>query len=284
MMSIRYLYVIQRDEEPATITILDYASLQPNIRDMKFMIMHCSVDVIGAISRFLTKGGYIFNQSHSHHVGALVSETFKIVAGGRFPISDMYLVLGPLQSEVIVKLYLRNPIDVDVKALIEKIDTVSKSIEVSDKLFSDIVLENQALRKMVDALIATNTSLRVDVDQLSAESAETYCSIDAMSKDIDDINDAAISKLSADISRLSTENASLHCIVNGLISVVDELRERVSEMREDMDKKAFINGSYFDDVSEPPVAEPEKTEIAIVPTPETVITDPPAVPARWGWF
>lgn len=161
-MSIRYLYVTQRDEEPASITVHDFGSLQPNIKDIKFMIMHCSCDAIGHVVRFLTKGGYVYTQCH-----ATSGETFRVTAGGRFPLAELYLSLGQLQSEVILKLYLRNPIDVDVRSMLEKIETIAKRIELSDKIITDVVNENASLRKRIKEAEENVASLSEETEYIN---------------------------------------------------------------------------------------------------------------------
>lgn len=299
-MSIRYLYVTQRDEEPTTVTVLDYTGMQSSSRDVKFMVMHCSIDIIGTISRFLTKEGYIFNQSRSHHVGALIAETFKISAGGRFPVTDLYLALGPLQSEVVSKLYLRNPIDVDVKALVEKIDAVSKSIEVSDKMFGDVVRENQTLRAMLES---ANASVREDVvrenqilrELLDSTSTVLRTSIAHLQSRIDEImrnNEEIQIKINGALSTSSTIRTEI-ASVRGLLvqsrqdaeetntairDEVTKLSTMIEGLKGEVDKKAFINSAYFD---EEPEEVPEKTEEIPEKTEEVPDAHPQGLWGRW---
>jgi uncharacterized protein YoxC len=344
MMSIRYLYVIQRDEEPTTVTVFDFLAPQTTVRDVKFMVMHCGADIVGTISKFLTKGGYLFNQSHSFHAGAIISETFKIGSGNRFPLNEMYLVLGPLQSEVMVKLQMRS----DVGPIMDKIDTISKNIEVNDKLFANVVNENRSLRSdlvrvtstvdelrgIISGMSKDNESLRSYVKQLTESVKEqTECmqslggDIKEMSEDCQNLREDCQNlrddcqnlrddneNLRGDNQLLSDYNKELWSMVGTLSESVDDLKTTVAGIREDIDKKAFINGSYFDDTgsetgSETPIITPPEDTTSETPivaeevipetppitieTPPTTIETPPIetpiviveVPQkRWGWF
>lgn len=217
-MSIHYLYVSQHDEEPSSIIVSDYKTLQSNIKDMKFMIMHCGGDIMACISRFLTKSGYIFTQAAHHAPLAITSNVFRITQSRPFPMSDLYLTLGPLQSEVIMKLYHRQPIDVDIKSLVNNVALIEHRISESDKLIATIVTENMQLREANKHLSSGTIDLRKKIETLETTNAEMMNRIDYMTLQI----------------------SSLEGSVN----------EKINDITATLAKGVIINKDYFEDDTE----------------------------------
>lgn len=230
-MSINYLYVSQRDEDPSSVIISDYRSLQPNVRDMKFMIMHCGGDIMGCVGRFLTRGGYMYTQAAAFAPSSIASQTFRLTQSKPFPLSDLYLILGPLQSEVIMKIYHRQPFDVDMKAFVESVEKMSglvagvmKDKEDGDRLLATVVTENMEMRReteLLSGMIASQSLLISEMtDRLVGMNERAMSQDDRIATQDDRIatQDDRIATLMDRLTDAETEIQSLKCtLAHGVI-------------------------------------------------------------------
>ncbi len=301
-MSINYLYVSQRDEDPSSVIISDYRSLQPNVRDMKFMVMHCGGDIMGCVGRFLTRGGYMYTQAAAFAPSSIASQTFRLTQSKPFPLSDLYLVLGPLQSEVIMKIYHRQPFDVDMKALVEGVEKMStlvagimKDKEDGDKLLATVVTENMEMRRemevlsgmiasqtlliseMTDRLIGMNERAMAQADKVSSQDERIASQDDRIAS-----QDDRIASLMDRLTIAEAEIQSLKCtLAHGVI--ID--RDYFAESDEGADSDKGDEGNEGD--AELPTVETMTAETATAET--TTSDDAPTTDQKtstiWGrWF
>jgi hypothetical protein len=293
-MSIHYLYVSQRDEDPSSVTIVDYKALQPNIRDMKFMIMHCGGDVMGCVNRFLTRGGYQYTQAAAFAPASISAHTFRLMHAKPFPLSELYLTLGPLQSEVIIRLYNRQPIDVNINALVETVDKVAHRIDETDKLLASVVTENMEQKRLIDELTRMS-----DESIIREEALMTIAARDAdRIKQLEERNTEMLSR----VDHLSSHIINLESIINGDIKIIKDTLGKSVMINKDYFDESSDDGnespSILDDTAQPEEIVAQQSEIItqqseiitqpseiITPSDDTVVTQDQQKTGLWGrWF
>lgn len=107
-MSVKYLYFSQKNSDPYSITVYNTSGLVPSITNVKFMIMHYSSDPFGIIQGFLTSNGYIFTPNRINTKDHNIVEANHYTTHTKhFPVNELFLALGPLQTEVIIRMNAR---------------------------------------------------------------------------------------------------------------------------------------------------------------------------------
>lgn len=133
-MSIKYLYVTQKPENIYAVTIYNTNAPMKGLSGVKFAIPHYHNDPLVLVDNFLTTHGFLFMPFNPPIMGGssvIKGKTYDL-REKPFPLADLYLALGPLQSDVLMrfdeKLSGQYSIKVDTK-LVERIASLETELE-----------------------------------------------------------------------------------------------------------------------------------------------------------
>lgn len=104
-MSIKYLYVTQKPENIYAVTIYNTNAPMKGLSGIKFVIPHFHNDPLVLVDNFLTTHGFLFMPFNPPIIGGssvIKGKTYDL-REKPFPLADLYLALGLLQSDVLMR-------------------------------------------------------------------------------------------------------------------------------------------------------------------------------------
>lgn len=170
MSTVKYLYVTQRPDDLFTVTVYNSSNLLTGMSNVRFMIMHYSTDPIGIIQSFLTSNSFIFVPTRIATRDPNVINAYSFVVHTKiFPLTELYLTLGPLQTEVIIRMNMKIDNNTNGTAITNLQNTVSslnEQVNIHEKSLSGYSLDIKEYRDAILSIQNSVSSLNERVSHL----------------------------------------------------------------------------------------------------------------------
>lgn len=281
-MSIKYLYVTQKPDNIYTVTIYNTSAPIKGLSHIKFVVPHYHNDPMILIDNFLTTHGFLFMVFNPPVIGGFKGKTYDL-REKPFPLADLYLALGPLQSDVLMKFDeklgtiskldtrmntleseikdLRGSLGTDlIKVISEHIGTFKEELNKISEV-PDINGIKEGLERSMRALdirvetLETNivtedrmNFLNERIRSFSKIISENTVSIPVFTE-ISMMRDR-LNSIESSINNFKTYVADEFINVKTIVSEqIEELTTEIVDTKQSISHKHFINDEYFGDSS-----------------------------------
>lgn len=172
----KYLYIIQRPDDPFTITV--YNSVRPldNVSNIKFALLHDQEDPIGVIHKFLISYPLVFIPQAVITRDPDIIESRSYTIHKTFPINELFVTLSRLQFETLARMNTK------LEKLIEENKTLKEGIALLEKR---IIQEIRGIRDINNLCMVNNKEMAERVEQLEGSIIDVKSHTELLDKKVE---------------------------------------------------------------------------------------------------